>query len=320
MNKIKKALPIVLSIFGSVGVVGTAIVSVKNSRNYYKNAPHTDDKKEKMKDFFKYYWQAILCGSATMASITAGTIISKRAEASLSAAVLLLERGYNKYQGKVKEVFGADAHANILRDVGKDETKELDLPSKTKNGKLLFYNTYIGHFYATQEDVNRALINMNMRLHASIANTVIPWEEKGICTIKQFVNDANAEIVDKKIYESYKDFGWSYEYLSDMCEDEWIYDGYNEKLSNEPDVKVLVFMTLDPIYIPNGWNHEKYLVKRSEKWHGTLIEDDAQADEDLPPWTTYEFDEKEDVESLYPHVDIDANVCEKYTKNFNAKK
>lgn len=312
MNKtVQKVIPIILSVIGSAGVVGTSILAVRDSKKY-SAADKTITKKATFKKFVKCYWPTILCGTATIGSITAGTIFSKKTEASLSAAVVMLERGYSKYQNKVKEVLGKDAHMNVVKSMAKDEAEKLNLPDKDKDGRLLYYNQYIGHFYAKQEDVNRALLNMNMRLHSSIVNTMVKWEEKGICTIKQFVDESKAELIDEDIYKTYKDFGWSIEYLSDLCEDEWIYDGYNdEKKADGSDVRVLLFATIDPIYLPNGWDHDKYLVERSEKWHG-LIEDDPQSDEeayknnisetakylkkceeedgDLPPWTTYEFD------------------------------
>lgn len=311
MNRnFQKAVPIILSVIGSVGVVGTSILAVKNSKKH-SEIEKTNNKKEDIKNFLKCYWPSILCGVATVGSITAGTIISKKTEASLSAGIIMLERGYNKYQGKVKQLLGKEVHENIIRDIAKDEAKELNLPSKDKDGRLLYYNQYIGHFYAKPEDVNRAILNMNMRMHSSPVNTVVKWEEKGKCTLKQFVDDAKAELLDEKIFAGFKDYGWTYEYLSDMCEDEWIYDGYNEQLKDEPETRVLIFMTCEPIYLPNGWDHAEYLLERSEKWHG-LIEDDPQSDEeayknniseivkylkkcekedgDLPPWTTYEFD------------------------------
>lgn len=153
----------------------------------------------------KSYWPTILVGAATIGSITAGTILSKKAEASLSAAVIMLERGYNKYQGKVKSIFGKSAHENILKEIADDETKKLNLPTSIKNtNQVLFYNTYIGHFYATKEDLTRAILNMNMRLNSAYSNKIVSDSEKGVCTLKQFVEEANAHILDKEAYEAYK--------------------------------------------------------------------------------------------------------------------
>ena len=286
-NKVKKVLPIIFSIAGSAGVIGTSVLAVKNSKKYY-DSPHDVGAKAKIKEFFKFYWPSILAGTATIGSITAGTIISKKTEASLSAAVIMLEQGYNKYQNKVKDILGIDTHKNILKEIAKDETNTLKLPKQTDDGRILYYNNYIGHFYAKKEDVTRAILNMNMRLHNSYCSKMVLPKEKGICTIAQFVEESKAELLDKSLFNSYKDFGWTLEYLNDVAEDEWIYDGYCEYSDSEPFVTYLSFLTIDPIYIPNGWDHTNYLMEQAEKWHGTFISEPQCDENDAPPWEEIE--------------------------------
>lgn len=48
-NKFEKALPVALSIFGSIGVVGTSILSAKNSKNY--STDENDTKKIRQQNF-----------------------------------------------------------------------------------------------------------------------------------------------------------------------------------------------------------------------------------------------------------------------------
>lgn len=275
-NKVQKVLPVILSIAGSIGVVGTSIMAVKNSKNF--NVEEGDDNKVKAKKFIKAYWPSILIGTATVGSITAGTIISKKVEASLAGAVIMLERGYNKYQGKVKEVLGIDTHNKILGEIAKDDAKKLNLKPETSDHRKLYYNKYIGHFYANQEDIYRALLNMNMRLNSTYASDMLKDEEKGVCTIYQFIEDSKAELLDEKIADVHKDFGWTSEYLNDVCEEGWIYDGYSNSVVDGKEVTVIEFVAPEAIYIPTGWNHDKYLEDRSKKWHGTYIED-QQCDE-----------------------------------------
>lgn len=282
-NRIQKVLPVILSIAGSIGVIGTSIMAVKNSKNF--KIEEGDDNKVKVKKFIKAYWPTILVGTATVGSITAGTIISKKVEASLTGAVIMLERGYNKYQGKVKEILGIDTHNKILSDIAKDDAEKLKLKPEIEGEKKLYYNKYVGHFYAKKEDVLRAILNMNMRLNSTYASDMIKDNEKGVCTISQFIEEAKAEVLDEKIANVNKEMGWTSEYLNDVCEEGWIYDGYSSSVVDGQEVTVIEFVAPEAIYIPEGWNHDKYLRDRSDKWHGTYIED-QQCDEFCD--TTYE--------------------------------
>lgn len=230
-TKIQKALPIVLSILASIGVVGT---SVAVSKETVKAKPKIDavkaenNKKKLVKEFIKDYKWSLILGGATISSIISGTIISKKIEASLSATVVMLNGALLKYKGKVQQVLGPKAkeitHMIAGDEYDKMKSSSTGVPKKTD--KVLYYNEYMGWFFAKPENLSRAEAITNEKIHGHYRG---PEKIKtdGWASLQTFFDDCKAEVADvpDNPYneEVMYDFNWCSEYINEVY-------GYNEFL------------------------------------------------------------------------------------------
>lgn len=112
---LKRALPTFLTILGSAGVVGTAILSAKAAQ---KSADKP--KNERWKD----YIPAALTGAGTIACILGANILNKKQQASIASGAMLFNETYRQYQQKVKEKFGEEAHEEIMEEIKMERTKD----------------------------------------------------------------------------------------------------------------------------------------------------------------------------------------------------
>lgn len=222
-NNIKKTIPIVLAIIGSVGVVGTSVLVAKETPKANENLAAIDesDKKKKLlkqsKVVAKAYWPAILCGVGTIGSVAASTIISKKTEASLIATATVLGQGWNKYKWKVKELLGPDVNKKITDAISKDdfgdlkkkETNEQPKPAE-KPTKNVYWEEHLGYFECDESKFLSAMNDLNQRLHVPDA------DDKGTfywTSLKIFAEDAKANVYEKERLEGCRNIGWTSDYL-----------------------------------------------------------------------------------------------------------
>ena len=230
-TKIQKALPIVLSALASIGVIGTSIMVSKET---VKAKPKMDavkaenNKKKLVKEFIKDYKWSLILGGATISSIISGTIISKKIEASLSATVVMLNGALLKYKGKVQQVLGPKAKEITHKIVGDEYEKVGPYVADTprKPGSVLYYNEYIGWFFAKPENINRAEALTNEKIHGHYRG---PEKIKtdGWASLETFFDDCKAEVAefpDNPYNEEIMcDFNWCSEYINEVY-------GFNEFL------------------------------------------------------------------------------------------
>ena len=222
MNRnIQKAMPIVLSIAGSIGVVATGVLVATEAEKANKNireAKKQNDKKGVVKAFVKGYYPSLIVGGATIASIVAGTIISKRIEMSLTATTLMIQTAFQKYKGKVHEIFGDKADI-IAESIMKDDYKKLDSEQKVIiDGEMLYYEEHIGFFKAKPSDLEAALGSINE--HIQIID--------GYASIRDFLKFCNAKIIDNQnIDDVSQDYGWYMDYINEVIDRTGIMDVTN---------------------------------------------------------------------------------------------
>ena len=252
MNKFSKVTPIILSIVGSAGVAGTALLAIKDTKKVVPEGTKT----------FKRYLPTILVGGASIASIAVGTIISKKTEAALGATVVALEQTYNRYQGKVKQMLGVENHQEFMKQIADEDIAK----AESADGKKLYWNEYIGRFKAKPELVMEALSNMNMRLNTNPEDEMREKNEYGWCSFEQFILDCDGEILDQDKYEMYKDYGWALSYLEDKGADSyWI---YSNRMAGQNDLQgytIIEFRGIPlPIAYPEHYSEDYYwLAKKS---------------------------------------------------------
>lgn len=251
----KSAMPVVLSITGAIGVVGTAIAVAKETPRYLEAKKNLGDNPtfwQKTKCVAKSYGPALAIGSATIASISASTLISRKIEASLSASLLLAKEGYRKYGDKVKELVGIEKNTKAVVNLSEEDTFESKLYDEAeKRGEQVFWNKYTGFFIATKLGVVQALLNMNMRLNSYNSYDTYAEYERGWCTIKQFIEESGSKVCNSQQYDLYKNYGWNIDYKCMRDEDAWI-DVHYEEHYNKDNVSytVIEFLCCEPIDEP----------------------------------------------------------------------
>lgn len=228
--KTQRNLSVGLSILSALGVVGTTVLAIKETPKAIKELESKKGSKLTKKDYVKIllpiYWPTLVVGTATISSITASNLLSRKAEASLIATTAMLNQGWMRYKHKVKEVFGVDADKLISTKVSADEYKEKGMkPAKEYSGKMLYWEEHIGFFVCDEFDFLSAVTDMNQRLHSPDP------DDNGtyfFTTLEFFLKDAKATVVDPKKLEACRNMGWTADYLYDVygCNRIWIHPHY----------------------------------------------------------------------------------------------
>lgn len=129
---LKKAMPTVLSVLAAGGTVATVVLAVRStpkaielirndSRKNHDGDPYAYTKSEAVKSCWKEYIPAAAVGVSTLACIFGANVLNRRQQASMAGAYLLLQNSYKAYQGKVRELFGAEAHRKVIESLQVEE-------------------------------------------------------------------------------------------------------------------------------------------------------------------------------------------------------
>lgn len=171
----------VLTCLGGVGVVVTSVMTAKATPKALKKLEEAKVKKreelskwEKVKTAGASYIPAAAIGTATVACIFGANILNKQHQANLISAYGLLNESYKQYQNKVKEIYGEDAHQEIIDAIAaeKAENMAVKAPGYVDNNTLymdekcgetrLFYDEYGNRFFETTlEQVISAEYHLN---------------------------------------------------------------------------------------------------------------------------------------------------------------
>ncbi len=134
-KSIKSNSPLLLAITASVGVVFTATLAVKATPKALKlidNAKKEQEvdeltPKETAKATWKCYIPAASAGMLTIGCVIGSAALSKHQQMAVTGAYALLSHSYDQYKGKLKELFGEEAHQEIVNAIVKEDTKDVYL-------------------------------------------------------------------------------------------------------------------------------------------------------------------------------------------------
>lgn len=209
---LKRNASTILTSVGGVGVVVTSVMAVKATPKALALVENAE--KEKGENLTKFeivqvagpaYIPSVMVGVATITCIFGANVFNKRQQAAITSAYGLLSTSYHEYRGKVKELFGADADAQVKEEIAKDKYDENEVP-KT-DGKQLFYDDYSGRYFeSTMENVLNAEYYINRDLSL-----------RDYATINEFY-----EYLDIEPIESGDDLGWSSGMNFDYYWQSWI--------------------------------------------------------------------------------------------------
>lgn len=245
MNKfLRKASPTILTGLGVIGVVGTAVLSVRATPKALqlikvkKNELETDKltPQELVQTTWKCYVPSALVGIGTIACIIGIGVLDRRNQAALTSAYAMLNESYKQYRQAAKKIYGEDADNKIHAEMAKDaqvasyewgyQVYNMDMDPESE--QLLFYDLTSKKYFTT---TMAAVLNAQYHVNRNLAI-------RGDCSLNEYLSFLGVEGVNKG-----DEMGWDIGY---MVEEEGCYwlDFDNQKTTLEDGLECIVIDTM----------------------------------------------------------------------------
>lgn len=131
---LKKHSSTLLSCIGTAGVIATAIAAGRDTPKALTLLERAKEDKgseltvlETVKTAAPAYIPAAVSGAVTIACILGANALNKRQQAALTSAYILASEGYKNYQRKVKDLYGEEAHQDIVSHIAVEQTKPVEI-------------------------------------------------------------------------------------------------------------------------------------------------------------------------------------------------
>lgn len=171
----------ILTIIGGVGVVGTAVFTAKATPKAMALIEDAKEEKgeeltawETVKTAGPVYIPAIAIGTSTLVCIFGANLLNKRSQAAITSAYALIDNAYKEYKGKLKELYGEEAHNKIIDAIAVEKAEDVTVSNynltsycdlSVQDGTSeprLFYDEYSNRFFETTvEQVMNAEYHLN---------------------------------------------------------------------------------------------------------------------------------------------------------------
>ena len=171
----------VLTCLGGAGVVVTSVMAVKATPKALKKIETAEQEEgeelskwEKMKVAGPSYVPAVMIGAATAMCVIGANLLTSRRQANIASAYALVNESYKQYQNKVREIYGEEAHQEIMELIAAEKAENVGVqaPGFVDNNRLyidekcgetrLFYDEYGDRFFeATLEQVISSEYHLN---------------------------------------------------------------------------------------------------------------------------------------------------------------
>ena len=132
----KKNSATILTATGTIGVVVTSILTAKAAVKASKIIEKVEQEKgekltvrESIEAVWTMFVPSVVAGASTIACILGANILNKRQQASLVSAYALIENSYREYKTKLKELYGEEAHNNIIDAIAAEKYENVHVPS-----------------------------------------------------------------------------------------------------------------------------------------------------------------------------------------------
>lgn len=165
--KWKTLVPIALGCLSIAGMCVTAALLIKEAPVAADRIKKAETEKgetltvvEKAKIATPVYAPAIGIGVTTIGCVVGMTVLDRRSQASLASAYGLVSTGFSRYKGKVKELFGEEAHQKVVDSITKETVKDTEVLAYGLGGATslefgvdeeirLFYDTFSDRYFET---------------------------------------------------------------------------------------------------------------------------------------------------------------------------
>lgn len=194
----------VFSAVAAAGVVATFIFTVKGTRkadkriNKLKEETEEPTKIELIKAVAPTYTPAVIFGLLTILCIFESQYLNKKQQAAIASAYILANQNHKKYQDKLKELYGEEAHNRIIDELAVEKSKQPELyadglitrySSKDiydSDDTRLFYDAYSNRYF---ESTIGAVLDAEYHLNR---NYVL----RGLVTLNEFYDFLGIENVE----------------------------------------------------------------------------------------------------------------------------
>ena len=164
---LKKNSATILTVAAAAGVITTSVLSAKAAIKASRVLAHKEEEKgekltfeETISSVWTIYIPPVVAGMSTIACVFGANILNKRQQASLASAYALIDNSYKEYKAKLKELYGEEAHNNIVDAIAAEKcedvhvyaggltsayTQEIESDAEPR----LFYDEYSGRYFET---------------------------------------------------------------------------------------------------------------------------------------------------------------------------
>lgn len=176
----KKNSATILTVVAAAGVITTSVLSakagVKASRVLANKEKEKGEKltfEETISAVWTIYIPPIVVGVSTVACVFGANILNQRQQASLASAYALIDSSYKEYKAKLKELYGEEAHNNIIDAIAAKKREDVCISAgglesaynqeiESDTEPRLFYDEYSGRYFeSTIEKVLLAEYHLN---------------------------------------------------------------------------------------------------------------------------------------------------------------
>ena len=164
---LKKNSATILTVAAAAGVITTSILSAKAAIKASRVLAHKEEEKSEKLTFeetisavWTIYIPPVVVGMSTIACVFGANIINQRQQASLASAYALVDSSYKEYKAKLKELYGEEAHNNIVDSIAAEKCDEANISAggltsaytqeiESDTEPRLFYDEYSGRYFET---------------------------------------------------------------------------------------------------------------------------------------------------------------------------
>ena len=127
-----KHAPELLQVAGTAGVIGTAALACKGTKEIMEK------EEPEVKDYAKAYTPTAICGIGTIGCFTGGHYILKKRNIALACAYKVIDDSYKNYRSNVIEKYGKEEDFRLKNNVsvGKDVITEIGEDGKKHKKKV----------------------------------------------------------------------------------------------------------------------------------------------------------------------------------------
>ena len=167
---LKKNSATILTVAAAAGVIATSILSAKAAIKASRVLAHKEEEKgekltfeETISAVWTIYIPPVVSGMSTIACVFGANILNQRLQASLASAYALIDNSYKEYKAKLKELYGEEAHNNIVDAIAAEKCDEVHISAggltsaytqeiESDAEPRLFYDEYSGRYFETTID------------------------------------------------------------------------------------------------------------------------------------------------------------------------